>query len=200
MILTHFTSKNIGTNGYLIKTGLGNILIDAPGGVSEWLNQQEIQIHTLLVTHQHYDHVEDAALIQETGAILYAWAPYSKNLTLETWGEAWGLPKIKPYSIDQLLKEDQLSILGQKINISHIPGHSTDSIVFHFPEHHIVFGGDVLFKGSVGRCDLPEGSFEQLKQGIETQLFVLPDSTKVYPGHGDNTTTGVEKRSNPYMK
>ncbi|OYW15852.1 MAG: hypothetical protein B7Z54_10185 [Sphingobacteriales bacterium 12-47-4] len=89
--------------------------------------------------------------------------------------------------------EDRLAVLLT-------PGHSPGSLSFYAEKEGFVIGGDVLFNGSVGRTDLPGGSFTTLFQSIQTKLFVLPDDTKVYSGHGPVTTIGFEKMNNPYVK
>ena len=90
-------------------------------------------------------------------------------------------------------------IHSQPWRLCHIPGHSEDSVAFHLDEEKIVFGGDTLFQGGIGRTDFPGGSFERLASGIQAHLWPLPDDTRVLPGHGPETTIGREKRENPFM-
>ena len=90
-----------------------------------------------------------------------------------------------------------MSIGGLTWEVLHIPGHSLGSVCFVGPG--VVLGGDVLFQGSIGRTDLPGGSFERLIQSINDELLALGDETVVYPGHGPPTTIGVERRTNPFL-
>jgi glyoxylase-like metal-dependent hydrolase (beta-lactamase superfamily II) len=93
------------------------------------------------------------------------------------------------------------SAAGIDLEVAHIPGHSSGHVVFIWRGARpiVVFGGDVLFAGSIGRTDFPDGSFEELAAGIHTKLFTLPDDTIVLPGHGPATTVGDEKRTNPFV-
>jgi hydroxyacylglutathione hydrolase len=111
----------------------------------------------------------------------------------------WGFNVVSPPA-DQLLADaERVAFAGLAFEVREIPGHSPGHVVFVAHSEGVVFGGDVLFSGSVGRTDFPGGSFEQLKRGIHAKLFPLPDATRVLPGHGPATTVGQEKRTNPYV-
>lgn len=196
-----YTGGFVQTNAYLLTGPGGDLLIDAPAGVSKWLKAKGITPVAVLLTHQHYDHVEDAAALQDMGIPLYAFAPHSKDLTLESVARNWGMPiSVVPYAIDHVFDLGQpLEIAGRTFQLAHVPGHSTDSVTLHLPEMGLVFSGDTLFAESIGRSDLPGGSGLQLVQGIEKHLLSLPDQTKVYPGHGPFTTIGHERKNNPYL-
>lgn len=107
-----------------------------------------------------------------------------------------GVPKVTGYLEDGgVLEAGTLSL-----NIIHTPGHSPGSVSFHAPDERILLCGDTLFAGSIGRTDLPGGSYDQEIRSIKERLFCLPDDTKVYTGHGPVTTIGEEKRTNPFLK
>ncbi len=113
----------------------------------------------------------------------------------------FGVPITSPPA-DQFVKEgDAIEFAGFTFQVREIPGHSSGHVVFICREltPPVVFGGDVLFAGSVGRTDFPDGDFEQLAAGIREKLFMLPDETIVLSGHGPATTIGQEKRSNPFV-
>jgi glyoxylase-like metal-dependent hydrolase (beta-lactamase superfamily II) len=202
MTITPFTGGVTQTNGYLIESTLGNILIDAPEGIRDWLEENNKSTDHLLLTHQHYDHVVDAAALQHGGARLHAFAPYSQELTLEAAARAWGMPiTVEPYTIDSLLDVNEpLVLAGLEFRLAHIPGHSTDSLVFHLASENLVFSGDTIFAGSIGRTDLPGGSTRQLLDGIARHLLGMPPGTHVLPGHGPATTIGHEAASNPFLQ
>lgn len=200
MRITKFTGGFVETNGYLVETAEGNFLVDAPAGIAAWVEGRGVRIDALYLTHQHYDHVEDVAALRAMGVKTYAWAAYSKDLTLESFGSGWGLPSVVPYELDVLLAEGEMEMFGTKAKVSYVPGHSADSITFYIPDAGVVFAGDALFAGSVGRCDLPGGSFELLLSGIESELLSLPDETRVLSGHGGETTIGREKATNGYLR
>ncbi|RYD34305.1 MAG: MBL fold metallo-hydrolase, partial [Verrucomicrobiaceae bacterium] len=172
MTLSLYTGGFVQTNGYLVETPDGNILIDAPEGVTEWLKARGTRVDDVLLTHQHYDHVMDAAKLKEAGARLHAFEDYSTDLTLETAVRSWGLPvTVVPYQIDSVLDmASSLKIAGLEFSLAHVPGHSTDSVTFYLATHNLVFSGDTLFAGSIGRPDLPGGNVEQLLDGIGTHL------------------------------
>jgi hydroxyacylglutathione hydrolase len=201
MRITAYTGGFVQTNAYLVETPDGNLLIDAPAGVTAWLEARGVRVDDVLLTHQHYDHVEDAAALRGTGAKLCAYAPYSRDLTLENAARGWGLPiSVTPYEIDAVLDVDApLSLCGREIRMAHVPGHSTDSVIYHFAKDGVVFSGDTIFEGSVGRTDLPLGDTRQLLEGIGRHLLSLPEETRVFPGHGPDTTIGAEKQGNPYL-
>lgn len=197
------------TNAYLIGEGADCVLIDAPLGVTQWLEEQGELPKEVLLTHQHYDHVEDVARLARKGVKVRAYAPYSKELTLETFREQWGLPiEVQPYTIDDVIgNTDTLCSGGLEFRVEHVPGHSVDSIVFitqengETPKDAIVlaFVGDTLFADSIGRPDLPGGDQELLLEGIRGKILTLPDNTRVFPGHGLETSIGRERSGNPFL-
>jgi glyoxylase-like metal-dependent hydrolase (beta-lactamase superfamily II) len=202
MKITCYTGGATQTNGYLVETSDGNFLIDAPEGVTAWLEARAVRVDDVLLTHQHYDHVLDAAALQQAGARLHAFAAYSTSLTLEAAARAWGMPiAVEPYRIDALLVMDQpLQLAGLEFALAHIPGHALDSVTFYLADEGLVFSGDTLFAGSIGRTDLPGGSTQKLLDGIARHLMVLPPATRVLSGHGPATTIGREAQTNPYLE
>jgi glyoxylase-like metal-dependent hydrolase (beta-lactamase superfamily II) len=202
MKISSYTGGFAQTNGYLVETSEGNFLIDAPEGIADWLTGKGISVSDVLLTHQHYDHVLDAAVLQSGGARLHAFAPYSQELTLEAAARAWGMPiSVEPYRIGECFQMDQTLRFGVlEIHIAHVPGHSADSVIFHIPDHEIVFSGDTLFAGSIGRTDLPGGSTGLLLAGILRHLLTLPPATRVFSGHGPMTTIHREAEENPFLK
>jgi len=197
-----FTGGMAQTNGYLIGSGDKDeacILIDAPLGICEWLDRLEVLPTDLLLTHQHYDHVEDVAKLVAKGLRLHAYAQYSQELTLEILLQQSGIPiKVDPYCVDHLLEgQTELNVGGLRFDLEHVPGHSPDSVVFIYDG--LLFGGDTLFAGGVGRADLPDGNMELLLSGIRDKLLTLPPNTRVFPGHGPETNIKAEKATNPFL-
>lgn len=202
MDISVFTGGPAQTNGYFLKTSDGGILIDAPEGIAEWLKSRNHVVHDVLLTHQHYDHVGDAAALSAAGASLHAFAPYSSELTLVDALQAWGMPiHLDPYKIDHLIvPSDSPQVIGGiEFICAHIPGHSSDSITFHLPAAELAFSGDTVFAGSVGRTDLPGGDHRTLVSGIRKHLLKLPGPTRLLPGHGAETTVAREMSANPYL-
>lgn len=202
MKISTYTGGFVQTNGYLIETPEGNFLIDAPEGIAAWITERGVRVDDVLLTHQHYDHVTDAAALRQLGAKLHAFAGYSQELTLESPARNWGMPiSVVPYEIDYLFEMTRpLDLAGIQIALAHVPGHSTDSVTFHLSDSGVVFSGDTLFASSIGRTDLPGGSTEQLLGGIARHLMTLPPETRVLPGHGPGTTIGREAGENSYLQ
>ena len=203
MKLTTYTGGVCATNGYLVQTPDGNLLIDAPEGVAAWAAACGVRVDHLLLTHQHFDHVLDAAALQAAGTRLYAMEDFSDEFTLESLSRKWGMPiPIAPYRIDQRLLADPprpLVLCGLQFSLYHVPGHALDSLVFYLPDHELAFSGDTLFAGSIGRTDLPGGSHQILLDGIARHLLTLPPQTRLLPGHGPATSVGEEAATNPYL-
>ncbi len=200
--LRSYTGGMAQTNGYLLgssKDGGPCILIDAPLGISQWLQELGEQPQCLLLTHQHYDHVEDAAALVAMGAELYAYSAYSQDLTLEKLLQQSGIPiDIETYQVDHILEGcSTLDAGGLSFTLKHVPGHSTDSLVFI--HNNLVFGGDTLFAGGIGRADLPGGDMDLLIHGIQKKMLSLDPSARVFPGHGPDTTIAIENATNPYL-
>lgn len=199
MKIHSYTGGMVDTNAYLIETTAGLLAFDAPNDLSIFLQQEHLTVEALFLTHQHFDHVEDVVKINRK---THAFSNYSQDLVRDEQAREWGLPiTVEPYKIDHLLEgESTLTIGNLTIDLIHVPGHSPDSICFHFPEEKILIAGDTLFQGGVGRTDLPHGDHDLLMTGIQQKLYSLPDDTIVYPGHGPSTTIGEEKQSNPFIR
>jgi glyoxylase-like metal-dependent hydrolase (beta-lactamase superfamily II) len=195
-----FTGGALETHAYLLACPEGNILIDAPEGSGEAF--REIPISLLVLTHGHFDHVWDAAKIAKMHNCPVAMhATTEEMLADRNLLRRFGLDlEVEPVAAGRLLGEGpNQALLGLPFDIYEVPGHCPGSLCFHSLEEGVLFGGDVLFAGGVGRWDLPGGDKELLLGGIRTKLLPLLDATIVYPGHGPATTIGREKISNPYL-
>lgn len=176
-----------------------------PDAILAFLEERGLQVAAILNTHGHADHIAgneamknrfpQAPLvigINETALLSDA------DLNLSA---PFGFPILSPPA-DQMVRDgDVIEFAGIQFEVREIPGHSPGHVVFLVRGQPImVLGGDVLFRGSIGRADFPGGSFEQLEAGIRGKLYTLPDDTVVYPGHGPVTTIGHEKRTNPFVR
>lgn len=199
MTITTYCGGSVQTNGYIVEAPGGILVIDAPDGIADRLRDQNLKPTAVLLTHQHFDHVEGATELARMGAPIYAWNAYSHDLILDQAAARWGLPiVVEPFTVDHTLEgSGSLDIAGLQFELLHVPGHSPDSVVFALPD--LAFTGDTVFAGSIGRPDLPGGDYELLIKGIREKLLTLAPETRLLPGHGPETTPGTESASNPYF-
>ncbi|HYV36483.1 MAG TPA: MBL fold metallo-hydrolase [Gemmataceae bacterium] len=176
-----------------------------PELIIDFLTDQGLSVAAILNTHGHADHIggNEAMKAAFPGAPLMIGAGDESMLSDAdlNLSAPFGFPVTSPPA-DRVLREgDVVEAAGIRLEVLDIPGHSPGHIVFVVREHPIVvFGGDVLFRGSIGRTDFPGGSLEQLAEGIRGKLYTLAEETVVYPGHGPATKVGFEKGSNPYVR
>ncbi|MGD1978800.1 MAG: MBL fold metallo-hydrolase [Akkermansiaceae bacterium] len=201
MTLHTYTGGFVDTNGYLlVREDKTCVVIDAPAGIARFVEEQGFTPTHLLLTHQHFDHVDDVAALSESGARVYAFRDYAPDVIMEDRVREMGLPvNIPPYTVDEVLEgKDLLTIDDFHFSLSHVPGHSPESLCFHLDSESFLFAGDTLFNGSIGRTDLPGGNHDQLLDAIRKSLYALPNETAVFPGHGPQTSIGHEKKTNPF--
>ncbi len=200
-----YTGGPVACNAYLIRGAEGWVAIDAPLGFADWVQKrlpQGDKLCTLLLTHQHFDHVQDAARLKElTGCRICAHSPYSPELTLEAAARAWGITPPAPYVVDDAFGSTRRRADwgGLSWQLHAIAGHSPDGMAYGLAEERLLFVGDILFAGSIGRTDFPGGSLSSLVRGIREQLLPLPHDTEVFSGHGPSTSIQEELLNNPYL-
>ena len=175
-----------------------------PEAILQYLADEELTVAAILNTHGHADHIAGNADMKKAfpDAPLVAGVNEAKLLTSAeaNMSAAFGMPVESPPA-DQLVREgDVIEFAGIRFEVLDIPGHSPGHVVFLYRGRpYVVFSGDVLFRGSIGRYDFPGSAGPLLFEGIRNKLFTLPPDTVVYPGHGPVTTTGHEKRTNPFV-
>ena len=182
------------------------IVIDPGGNVREIVDsirQTRGRVGAIVLTHAHFDHVMGVAGVKnETGAPLCVSAAEEKIMaTTERQGQAFGIavPPLPP--VDRWLEEGDIVQAGAlELQVILTPGHTPGGICLWGESENILFSGDTLLHGSIGRADFPGGSMEALLHSIRKKLLVLPNETIVYPGHGVVTTIGEEKMLNPFLK
>jgi hydroxyacylglutathione hydrolase len=205
-----FTFSPIQENTYLLYNEQHKAIIIDPGcyfsaeqeTLKNFIKDKGLVPVQLLNTHCHLDHVFGNKWVHDTyGLELYLHEGEQNMLQLAPLsGEKWGLPFENYTGPLHFLTEGGKIKLGDDIlSIILAPGHSPASLCFYCEKQQFLIGGDVLFRKSIGRTDLPAGNHAQLLKSIRENLFMLPDDVVVYPGHGISTTIGHEKMFNPYL-
>jgi hydroxyacylglutathione hydrolase len=191
------------TNCFLLMEGSEALVVD-PGGdpapILSLLKEKKLTLTHIVVTHFHCDHIYGSAALHETtGAPILASPEDASLLDTELGaGGFMGLPLVEPFEYDAL-NPGETTFLGQPCTVMATPGHSPGSLSLYFPQASAVFVGDLIFYGSIGRTDFPGGSEKTLLESVVNNIFVLPEDTVIYSGHGPETTVGQEKRHNPFF-
>jgi len=206
-----FTFSPVQENTYVVYNESGECCIVDPGcyfgnerdELKEFIQTSGLTPKYLLNTHCHLDHVFGNKFIHDTWKLTLHLHENEKPVLeyAPTFALSWGMP-FDNYKGDLiLLREGEAIRLGNDVLlILFTPGHSPGHVAFYCSAQQFVLSGDVLFRQSIGRTDLPGANFETLISSIRNQLFVLPDNVVVYPGHGPETTIGYEKLNNPFLK
>lgn len=166
------------------------------------VDQHGLKVKQIVVTHAHIDHVGGAMqLKQRTGAPILLNQNDEALLKMMDTQAAWvGMRPPGKIAVDQSLRDADRLMVGQlEATVMHTPGHTEGSICLYFPAEQKLIAGDTLFAGSIGRTDLPGGSFEKIMNSLKGRVLALPDETIVIPGHGPETTIGEERESNPFL-
>jgi hydroxyacylglutathione hydrolase len=195
------------TNCYVVRSGDRAWIIDAgfdPGSMIDFAQREKLRVEKIILTHAHVDHIgglHDVHMAFAEAPILIHEAehdfPTDPALNLSAYLAS---PLVAPEPTGHLAHGDTLTLGDDKFEVRHTPGHSPGGITLYGAAHHVALVGDTLFHQSVGRTDFPTSDPAALDHSIRTQLYTLPDNTRVLPGHMDETTIGAEKRGNPYVR
>ena len=171
-----------------------------PEAVIELVRREGLPVRWLLGTHAHYDHAAGMLAVQQAVGGAYALHPLDRPLleTVALQGSMFGFPPAQAPAIDlELADGARIPLGGQHLDVLLTPGHSPGHVVFRHGD--TLWAGDVLFKGSVGRTDLPGGDWNTLVRSVHGRLWPLGDAVRVLPGHGEATTIGEERMHNPFV-
>lgn len=205
--ISSLTVGNLAVNcWFLVNEDTKEALVFDPGDeakkIQRYAEKKGWTIKDILLTHGHADHMAGADELRNlTGAPVYALGEEEpllldakKNLSVFINNRAVTL------EADEFLHDGQkITLAGMELRVYHTPGHTPGGCSYYCEEAGCVFSGDTLFQASVGRSDFPGGSMSELVRSVKEKLFLLPDATKVLPGHGDETTVGYEKKYNPFV-
>ena len=208
MILEMLTVGPFQENCYIIgdeDTGVGAVVDpgDEAARIALAVEQTNLEVGSIIVTHAHIDHVGAvAALVDEYTCPVLMHAESEPMLKqLPTQAIMMGLKLGKVPAVDRHISDGEVLEVGKlRLRSLYTPGHAPGHLAFYIEDEGVVLSGDALFAGSVGRVDLPGGSMEVLMRSIEERLLTLPDETWVYPGHGPQTSIGNERTSNPFLQ
>ena len=206
-----FTFNPVQENTYILYNEKKQCCIIDPGcyfpeekeKLKSFVSSNALTPELLLNTHCHLDHVFGNKFVHDTwGLILNIHEKEKQMLDLApASAEMWQLPFQNYQGQLVFIAQDSIINIGDdELEIRFTPGHSPGHLCFYDEADGFAISGDVLFNGSIGRTDLPGGDFDTLINSIQTQLFTLPDNTRIYSGHGPMTTVGLEKMNNPFVK
>ena len=203
------------TNAYLLSSDDGKecIVVDAPQGAAAKLlpliKARGLKLTHLLLTHGHWDHMCEAHAFTAAGAEVLAHRADRELIeNIEAYKDRYlaMLPELSDADFQSVkvttwLEDGSTFIAaGKSFEARHVPGHCPGSLLFYCVSDQVAFCGDAIFRGSVGRTDLPNGNWNELLTSIRTRIYTLPNETVLHPGHGGRTTVGHEKQNNPYAK
>jgi glyoxylase-like metal-dependent hydrolase (beta-lactamase superfamily II) len=216
VLIAGFPSDATATNCYVVAAGAGEqcVVIDPGIGVTAQLDDV-IATHRLhpvavLLTHGHFDHTFSVLPVCQARDVPALIHPADRGQLADPWSGV-GLPAgtplfgsltfAEPDDVRELADGESVALAGLDFGVRHAPGHSRGSVVFGLPtdDAPVMFSGDVLFAGSIGRTDLPGGSMAEMTESLRTVILPLDDATVVHPGHGPATTVARERASNPFL-
>ncbi len=205
-----FTFNQVQENTFIVYDETGECAIIDAGcyfdnerqELDTFISQKQLKPVRLINTHCHFDHIMGITHCRTKYNLKFETHPDEAVLVEQAseHGDLFGIPMEQVDPPDAFFQEgDQITFGNSFLQVIAAPGHSPGGVVFYNPEQKMLIAGDVLFYGSVGRTDLPGGSFVRLIGNIKTKLLTLPEETMVYCGHGPETTIGFEKKNNPFL-
>lgn len=207
MKIDRFVIGPVGTNCYIVRNeDTDECFVTDPAACPPELvghiRKEGLNVKAVLLTHGHFDHIMGLDdFLKEFPVPVYAFSEEKPllesaelNSSLGMFGSSYTFSGAEYVSDGQILH-----IAGFEIRVIHTPGHTAGGCCYYIPAENVLISGDTLFRASVGRTDLPTGSMGDLVRSVREKLFVLPEETKVYPGHMEETTIGYEKKYNPFV-
>ena len=204
-----FTFNSFMENTYVLSDDTGDCIIIDPGCyeaserdiLKKYIEDNNLKVKQLINTHCHIDHVFGNAFVKREYQVDLVIHPKDEATlaSVQVYAPNYGFPDYEPSTANIMIEEgDQVKFGDTVLETLFVPGHAPGHVVFYHAGQSFCIGGDVLFRESIGRTDLPGGDHDTLIRNIHEKMFKLPDDTTVYSGHGPETTIGHEKRFNPF--
>lgn len=208
MEIRTFTGGGFGENAYLaVCADTGAAVVIDPGAGTPALvaaiRAEQIDVRAILLTHAHVDHVEGVAKVRAVAPDASLWIhpealPMYRSMPNQAAMFGVDLDPL-PEPTDQFVVGDSYDFGGCSLEVRFTPGHAPGHVTLYEASAGVAFVGDVVFRGSIGRCDIPGGDMQTLMKSIREQILTLPDATVLYAGHGPPTTVGTERVGNPFL-
>lgn len=198
-------------NTLVVSSAEKNAIIFDPGcyeehelmQVKDYIELEGLSVKAIMNTHCHIDHVLGNKALKEHYGVPLSIPKNEKDVlqAVEAYAPQWGISHYESAKVDAYISEgEEVELDELTFGIIEVPGHSPGSIMFYCEAEKMMIGGDVLFRESIGRTDLPGGNHEALLKNIQEKVYVLPEDVEVYPGHGPTTTIAHEKNNNPFIR
>lgn len=202
-----FTCGFLQNEAFLVWDGSDAVLFDAPQGsfsaVSAFLNENNLELKAVILTHSHFDHIIDLGKFKSNYNIKIYVHHSDEYRLLDPMNH---LPQGMPFVLetiapDEYLNDEQLLLFGNiRLKIIHTPGHTKGGVCIEIIGEKKIITGDTLFRTGIGRTDFTGGDFDEIEHSIREKLYTYPDDFEIFPGHGPSSTIGFEKTHNPYLK
>ena len=206
MKIEQYCVGQVGTNCYFaVNEDTKELLVIDPGDSAQMLagkiRQKGLKPAAVLLTHGHFDHAMAAQELAELFDVkIYAHEAEKNTLEQPGLNVSAMIGRRDSYHADVYVKDKEvLDLAGMEILVLHTPGHTEGGCCYYLEKERVLFSGDTLFCQSVGRTDIPGGSMKKIVRSIKEKLLVLPEEVRVYPGHMDLTTIGMERAQNPFL-
>jgi glyoxylase-like metal-dependent hydrolase (beta-lactamase superfamily II) len=211
MKIQTFTVNPFAENTYLLYNDSGAAVVFDPGFMSSeecrafdgFVSEQKLQLSRCLQTHCHIDHILGVHYINTKYGLTSELHSLEQSV-MESGRQVssmYGLPYTEgTFAKEHIIENTKITVGNSTCDVLFTPGHSPGSVCFYFEKEGVLIAGDLIFQGSIGRTDLPGGNHETLLESVKKNIFVLPDDTVIYPGHGNPTTVKEEKKYNPFLQ